>query len=313
MNPPLHTRDAPPSNALILPLIAQSWEGYELIDSGCGRKLERYGKIIVDRPEPQALWDTTLSPKEWERAHARFTNSGDEEHDAGKWKINRDVPDSWAVEWQNIRMMCRLMSFRHMGLFPEQQTHWQWVNDQIGAAMPARPMNILNLFAYTGAASLSAAASGAGVQVTHVDASKKAIQWAKENQEASGLSQSPIRWICDDAKAFVARELRRGRKYDGIILDPPKFGRGPNGERWQIEEDLPQFLKDCAALLSDQPSFMIITAYAMRLSSISLGAALRDVTKNLGGECQSGELLIAQKNGDRFLSTSLFARWRAMA
>lgn len=310
MNPPLHTWDDSPSNALILPLIAQSWEGYELIDSGCGRKLERYGKITVDRPEPQALWDISLSPKEWERAHARFTNSGDEEQDAGKWKINHDVPDSWAVEWQNIRMMCRLMSFRHMGLFPEQQTHWQWVNDQIGAAPPARPMNILNLFAYTGAASLSAAASRAAVQVTHVDASKKAIQWAKENQEASGMSQSPIRWICDDAKAFVARELRRGRKYDGIILDPPKFGRGPNGERWQIEEDLPQFLKDCAALLSDQPSFMIITAYAMRLSSISLGAALRDVTKNLGGECQSGELLIAQKNGDRFLSTSLFARWR---
>ncbi|MBL8639499.1 MAG: class I SAM-dependent methyltransferase [Alphaproteobacteria bacterium] len=324
MNAPLRTPNDPSSNSLILPLIAKRWEprggqrdekagdkGYELIDSGHGRKLERYGKIIVDRPEPQALWDMSLPPKEWECAHARFTNSGDEEQDAGKWKINRDVPDSWAVEWQNIRMMCRLMSFRHMGLFPEQQTHWQWVNDQIHAA--GRPLNILNLFAYTGAASLSAAASDAGVQVTHVDASKKAIQWAKENQEASGLTHCPIRWICDDAKAFVARELRRGRTYDGIILDPPKFGRGPNGERWQIEEDLPQFLRDCAALLSDRPSFMILTAYAMRLSSISLGAALRDVTKNLGGECQSGELLIAQKNGDRFLSTSLFARWRATA
>lgn len=301
---------------IILPLISYGWDAYELLDSGCGRKLERYGRIIVDRPEPQALWEKSLSNSDWDEAHARFTNSGDDESESGKWKMNHDMPESWAVEWQSIRIICRLMSFRHMGLFPEQQTHWQWVNEQIKAEQQkeSRALNILNLFAYTGAASLAASTAGQGaseVFVTHLDASKKAIQWAKENQEASGLGDRPIRWICDDAKAFVARELRRGRRYDGIILDPPKFGRGPNGERWQIEEDLTQFLKDCIALLSDRPCFVILTAYAMRLSSVSLGAALSDVTNKLGGQTQSGELLIEQKGGGRFLSTSLFARWRA--
>ncbi|HNQ91724.1 MAG TPA: class I SAM-dependent methyltransferase [Alphaproteobacteria bacterium] len=289
----------------ITPLVTRPWDGYALLDSGHGRKLEKYGKVTVDRPEPQALWSPTLPQSEWDKAHARFTNTGDEDGDSGKWVLNKDCPESWEVNWEGVKFICRLMSFRHMGLFPEQLTHWNWVSNKIKSA--DRQLNILNLFAYTGAATLAAAKDGA--QVTHLDASKKAIQWGKDNQAASGLTEAPIRWICDDAKAFVAREIRRGRKYDGIILDPPKFGRGPDGERWQIEEDLPDLLANCAALLSDTPSFMILTAYAMRLSSVSLAATLSDVLKDKGGKIDSGELLIEQVNGNRFLSTSLFARW----
>ena len=293
----------------ITPLVADSWTDYALIDSGHGRKLERYGKILVDRPEPQALWMPSLPENEWAKADAAFTDSGGEDSETGKWRIHKDVADAWPVTWNGVSFICRLMSFRHMGLFPEQLTHWQWVNDKIKKAQETngRPLNILNLFAYTGAATLAAAQAGA--TVTHLDASKKAIHWAKDNQEASGLQDRPIRWICDDAKAFVARELRRGRKYDGIILDPPKFGRGPDGERWQIEEDLAPFLRDCAALLSDDPEFMILTAYAMRLSSVTLAAIIADVTTDKGGSIDYGELLIKQENGGRFLSTSLYSRW----
>lgn len=297
----------------IIPLVAESWADYALLDSGHGRKLERYGKVVVDRPEPQALWRPTLPESAWAKAHATFTDSGGEDSETGKWRIHQDVAEAWPVTWNDIQFICRLMSFRHMGLFPEQLTHWQWVNEKIKSACKSagRPLNILNLFAYTGAATLAAAQAGAqaGVTVTHLDASKKAIQWGKDNQEASGLQDRPIRWICDDAKAFVAREIRRGRKYDGIILDPPKFGRGPDGERWQIEEDLAPFLTDCASLLSDDPSFMILTAYAMRLSSVTLGGVMADVTAGKGGSVDYGELLIRQETGDRFLSTSLYARW----
>ena len=289
----------------ITPLVAAPWPDYALMDSGEGRKLERYGKVIVDRPEPQALWAKSMPAAFWGKAHAVFTDSGGEDSETGKWKINSGTPDTWQVAWKDMRIICRLMSFRHMGLFPEQMTHWSWVNDRIAGA--GRTLNILNLFAYTGAASLAAAAAGASV--THLDASKKAIQWAKDNQEASGLGDKPIRWICDDAKAFVSRELRRGKTYDGIILDPPKFGRGPDGERWMIEEDLAPFLRDCAALLSDNASFMIITAYAMRLSSVSLSSVLQDVVAGRGGVLDQGELLIQQENGGRYVSTSLFARW----
>lgn len=293
--------------ASITPLIAESWSDYALLDSGMGRKLERYGKVVVDRPEPQALWEKSLSEKDWAKAQAVFTDSGGEDSETGKWKMNGNPPESWGLKWNDMTIVCRLMSFRHMGLFPEQLTHWDWVNQKVASA--GRPLNILNLFAYTGAATLAAAAAGASV--THLDASKKAIQWGKDNQEASGLTDKPIRWICDDAKAFVAREIRRGKKYDGIILDPPKFGRGPDGERWQLEEDLAPFLRDCASLLSDNPSFMILTAYAMRLSSVSLGAVMQDVMAGRGGDIDQGELLIKQESGNRYLSTSLYARWAA--
>ena len=292
----------------IATLIAESWPDYALLDSGMGRKLERYGKVTVNRPEPQALWLPTLPEEEWQKADAMFDNVGDDsDGDTGRWKIHNKISEQWNVKWNDLSFVCRLMSFRHMGLFPEQMTHWDWIAKQIKSAN--RPLKILNLFAYTGAASLAAAKAGA--QVTHLDASKKAIQWAKDNQEASRLTDAPIRWICDDAKAFVARELRRGSKYDGIILDPPKFGRGPDGERWIIEEDLIDFVSDCAKLLSDDAKFMILTAYAMRLSCVSLGNLMQDVTKERSGSHDHGELLIKQENGERYLSTSLYARWSA--
>lgn len=295
-------------NPAIKTLIADPWSDYALLDSGHGRKLERYGRVTVDRPEPQALWAPSLPESDWGKANARFTDSSDDvDGDSGKWKIAGKTPDSWPVTWKGVSFICRLMSFRHMGLFPEQLTHWDWVAQQIKDTN--RPLKILNLFAYTGAASLAAAKVGA--QVTHLDASKKAIQWAKDNQEASKLGDKPVRWICDDAKVFVARELRRGNTYDGIILDPPKFGRGPDGERWQLEEDLSPFVADCAKLLSPDAKFMILTAYAMRMSSVSIAAVLADATKNRKGQIDSGELLIRQETGDRFLSTSLYARWSA--
>lgn len=289
-------------------LTATPWTDYALIDSGMGRKLERYGQVIVNRPEPQALWMPTLPESEWQQADAMFSNVNDDlESETGRWKLNGNPAEQWNVKWNDLNFVCRLMSFRHMGLFPEQMTHWSWISDRIKSA--DRPLKILNLFGYTGAASLAAAKAGA--QVTHLDASKKAIQWAKENQEASGLSDAPIRWICDDAKVFVARELRRGNTYDGIILDPPKFGRGPDGERWQLEEDLPEFLANCEKLLAPDASFMILTAYAMRLSSMSLGNLMTDVMTNRQGSIDCGELLIKQEQGNRFLSTSLYARWSA--
>lgn len=292
----------------IASLIADPWNDYALLDSGMGRKLERYGKVIVNRPEPQALWAPSLPESEWQNADAMFDNtSGDADGDVGRWKLNARVQEQWDVSWQDITFVCRLMSFRHMGLFPEQMTHWKWISDKIKNS--GRPLKILNLFAYTGAASLAAAKAGA--QVTHLDASKKAIQWAKENQAASRLEDTPIKWICDDAKGFVARELRRGNTYDGIILDPPKFGRGPDGERWQLEDDLPDFAADCAKLLAPDAEFMILTAYAMRLSSMSLANLIQDVTKERGGSIDNGELLIKQENGERYLSTSLYARWSA--
>lgn len=285
-------------------LVAEPWNDYVLLDSGMGRKLERYGKVVVNRPEPQALWAPTLPESEWQKADAMFDNtSGDSDGDVGRWKINSKISDQWDVSWNDITFVCRLMSFRHMGLFPEQMTHWKWISDQIKDA--GRPLKILNLFAYTGAASLAAAKAGA--QVTHLDASKKAIQWAKDNQAASHLGDKPIKWICDDAKAFVARELRRGNTYDGIILDPPKFGRGPDGERWQLENDLLDFTSSCAKLLSPDAKFMILTAYAMRISAMSIANVLQDATT--GGSIDHGELLIKQENGERYLSTSLYARW----
>jgi 23S rRNA (cytosine1962-C5)-methyltransferase len=299
----------------ICTLITQHWNDYALIDSGEGRKLERYGTVLVDRPEPQALWDCSLPVSEWQKADARFTNTEDPESDTGKWQILNHPPAEWPVSWRNsqnknLTTICRLMSFRHMGLFPEQMTHWHWVEHQILKSPDPSKLKILNLFGYTGAGSLAAASLGA--QITHLDASKKAIQWAKDNQKASKLADNSIRWICDDAKDFVAREIRRGHMYDGIILDPPKFGRGPDGQKWQLEQDLSPFLDDCIALLHPQARFLICTVYALRLSSLSLGLMLTEkmAKKFDKGKVEQGELCIAhERSSNRLLSTSLFARW----
>jgi 23S rRNA (cytosine1962-C5)-methyltransferase len=280
--------------------------GYELIDSGLGRKLERFGPYTFDRPEPQALWRQSLAPETWLRADAAFKSErGDEESDGGRWHFDRELPQSWPVEIMGVTALCRLMSFRHLGLFPEQIPHWQWMLERIAAVKGERP-RVLNLFGYTGAASLIAAKAGA--EVTHVDASKRAIQWGKENQATSKLGDATIRWMLDDAQKFVARDIRRGRTYHIILIDPPKFGRGPDGEVWDLFTSLPSFMRDCAQLLTPQHASFVLTVYAIRASAIAFDQLCRDVMQSRGGSFDSGELVIRARDGNA-VPTSLFTRW----
>ena len=280
---------------------------YALLDSGAGRKLERFGSVIVDRPEPQALWTPGAPERDWRNANAVF--AGDDDEDKGRWRIDKPVPESWPVKVGAATMLCRLASFRHMGLFPEQMPHWEWMLGRLAEKKgSAEPPRVLNLFAYTGAASLIAAAAGA--HVTHVDASKKAISWAKENQAASKLTSAPIRWMLDDAAKFVAREVRRGKSYDIILVDPPKFGRGPDGEVWDLFTSLPPLMKDCAALLAPGAS-LVLTVYAIRASALAFDQLCREVLAGRGGTFQSGELAIREARGARAVPASLFTRWSA--
>ncbi len=293
-------------------LTTPGWDDYALLDSGDGRKLERFGKLTLVRPEPQALWSPSGPADAWERADAYFDSKpgdakgGEDEDTWGRWRFPKPLPPEWPVRYRDAVLSCRFTAFRHVGLFPEQAPHWDWMAARAGNAGGERP-KLLNLFAYTGAASLVAAA--AGYEVTHVDASKKAIAWAKENQAASNLTQAPIRWICDDATKFVAREVRRGNRYQGILLDPPKFGRGPANETWRIEEGLQPMLADCARLLADGPSFLMLTAYAIRMSALSLLETSRDALGSRDGSFEAGELVVAQRGETRHLSTSLYVRW----
>jgi 23S rRNA (cytosine1962-C5)-methyltransferase len=294
------------SDAARLQLIETAgFADYALLDSGAGRKLERFGTIVVDRPEPQALWTPLAPEREWRHAHAVF--SGDDDEDKGRWRIDKPVPESWPVKVGAATVLCRLASFRHMGLFPEQMPHWEWMLERL-AEKRAEPARVLNLFAYTGAASLMAAAAGA--HVTHVDASKKAIAWAKENQVASDLGAAPIRWMLDDASKFVAREVRRGKTYDIILVDPPKFGRGPDGEVWDLFTSLPPLMKDCAALLAPGGA-LVLTVYAIRASSLAFDQLCREVLAERGGAFQSGELAIREMGSDRAVPASLYTRWSA--
>jgi len=285
------------------PLILETTglEDYALIDSGGGRKLERFGALVLDRPEEQAIWTPRLPAAEWERADAVFTGDTDEEG-AGRWKRRAGLGESWTCRHGSLRFECRFTSFRHVGAFPEQEAHWAFMRERLQAA-GERPA-LLNLFGYTGLASLVAAQAGA--EVTHVDASKKAIAWARDNQVLSGLSDGPIRWILDDAGKFAAREVRRGRRYDGILLDPPKFGRGPNGETWDLFSDLPAILRLCRDLLKPR-GFLILTVYAIRASFLSIHRLSEEV---LGPGVESGELALKESGGS-LLATSLFSRWTA--
>jgi len=289
-------------------LASQGFEDYRLLDSGNGRKLERFGKLVVDRPEPQAMWRPRRDEQTWQRADAVFAATDDEE--AGKWRRNGSVPDAWPLSLHDVTVTCQLSSFRHLGLFPEQLPHWDWMRERLARNWPAgggQTPRVLNLFAYTGAASLLAATKGA--EVTHVDASRKAIAWAKENQAASKLSAAPIRWILDDARKFVAREVRRGKSYDIILVDPPKFGRGPGGEIWDLFTHLPPLIDDCARLLSSGRCAIILTSYAIRCSALSIGQLLQQSVGERDGRLDCGELVIVEESGGRALPTSLYARW----
>ncbi len=295
-----------------IPLILESSGAgdFHLIDSGNALKLEQYGPYRIIRPEAQALWRPSLGPSAWEKVDAVFT--GDTEEDGmGRWRFPREVlGETWPLSLLGIDFLGRFTSFRHVGVFPEQIVHWQWMKQQVEAA--GRPVKVLNLFGYTGVASLVAASAGA--EVTHVDASKKAIGWARENQALSRLEQAPIRWICEDAMKFIQREERRGNRYDIILTDPPKFGRGPNGEVWHLFEHLPLMLDVCRELLSPKALGLVLTAYSIRASFYSIHELLRDIMRGAGGVVESGELVIREAGiaGDargRALSTSLFSRW----
>jgi 23S rRNA (cytosine1962-C5)-methyltransferase len=280
---------------------------YALLDSGEGRKLERFGRFTVERPEPQALWRPRLEPGQWLAADAIFkSTSADEDAEGGRWRKNTPVPETWPVRVLGITALCRLTSFRHLGLFPEQLPHWEWMVQWL-RGVADKPARVLNLFAYTGAASLLAASAGA--EVTHVDASKKAIAWARENQAASKLGDAPIRWILDDARKFAAREVRRGKSYHLILIDPPKFGRGPEGEVWDVFTHLAPLLRDCAALLAPGRSALVLTTYAIRASALATDGLARECLAGRGGTFESGELAVIEDAGARVLPTSLFTRW----
>lgn len=280
---------------------------YALLDSGDGRKLERFGRFTVQRPEPQALWRPVLDPIQWVRADATFkSGNADEDSEAGRWHKNSPLPETWPISVRGITMLCQLTNFRHLGIFPEQLPHWEWMLDWM-RGVQGEPARVLNLFAYTGAASLLAA--GAGAEVTHVDASKRAIAWSKQNQAASKLGDAPIRWILEDARKFVAREVRRGRSYHIILIDPPKFGRGPEGEVWDVFTHLAPLLRDCAALLAPGRSALVLTTYAIRASALATDGLARECLAERGGMFESGELAVVEQSGGRLLPTSLFTRW----
>jgi 23S rRNA (cytosine1962-C5)-methyltransferase len=283
----------------ILLLRTAGWTEYELLDSGNGLKLERFGKYRFIRPEAQVLWQPRLPLTEWRQAHAEFQPVGE----AGGWKFHQRIAPRWEMSYQGVRFWAEPTPFRHMGMFPEQCCHWDWAREQIQRAK--RPLNVLNLFGYTGVFSLVAAQAGANV--THVDASKKVIGWARENQALSALADKPIRWIEDDVVKFVEREQRRERTYDAIIIDPPKYGRGPKGETWKIFESLPPLLQACRRILSAQPLFVILTTYAVRISALNLHYLLADELP--AGQTECGELVIQEQSGGREISTSIFARW----
>lgn len=293
---------------------------YALIDCGDGRKLERFGGVIVDRPEAQALWRPRAPRSEWAKAHAVFSASG-EDDEKGKWRVDKPTPESWPVRIPgtpalkgrlhapDVTMLCKLSGLWHLGLFPEQAPHWRWMLDRLASVESETP-RVLNLFGYTGAATLLAACAGA--EVAHVDASKKAIAWGRENQAASKLQQAKIRWLMDDAAKFVAREVRRGRTYHAILVDPPKFGRGPEAEVWDLFADLPALLADCAKLLAAERAAIVLTVYAIRASALAFDQLLRDTLAGKGGAFESGELAIRAKTG-LCVPTSLFVRWSADA
>lgn len=284
-------------------LIEPGFADYALLDMGEGRKLERYGRLTVDRPEEQAMGRRRRPDADWDCADAVF--DGDAEDGAGRWRFRGTAIETFPMRFDDVAFLGRFTAFRHMGVFPEQAVHWRFMRERLAGVTGRRP-RVLNLFGYTGLASLIAARAGA--EVTHVDASKKAIGWARENQAAAGLEAAPIRWIVEDAVRFVAREVKRGNRYDVVLLDPPKFGRGPGGETWNLFEDLPRHLADCVAVLSDDARALILTAYAIRASFLALDDLAVPLLAARGGTVASGELALPTADG-RLMSTSLYLRW----
>jgi 23S rRNA (cytosine1962-C5)-methyltransferase len=273
---------------------------YELLDSGNEEKLERWGRYILRRPDPQALWNTNLPEGEWKKADLTF----DAERKIWK-KKNVGMQNEWQVAFGELKFNVKPTAFKHTGVFPEQEPNWQWIAEKIKNA--GRPVKILNLFGYTGGATL--AALSAGADVTHVDGSKAAVNWAKENAAISGLDKKTVRWLVDDARKFVMREIKRGGKYDCIVMDPPAFGRGGKGEIWKIEKDLLKLLEDCSQILSENPLFFIVNGYASGYSPIAYYQSLEPILKTYGGSFEYGELTIEESKMKRFLPAGIFVRW----
>jgi 23S rRNA (cytosine1962-C5)-methyltransferase len=285
------------------PLVMEctGWDSYRLLDSGAGRKWEAFGPYSFIRPEPQALWQPRLA--DWPAA-GEFIPGSDEDG-GGRWQFAERVPDEgWALAWNEVRFTARPTPFRHLQFFPDMAPVWDWMRLQLGDMTEAETMN---LFGYTGLGTLALSQAG---KVTHVDASKKSVAQARENAALSGMTERPIRWLTDDAAKFTAREVRRGRRYDGIILDPPKFGRGPDGEVWRLEEHLPGLIADCAKLLDSDSRFLFLTVYAVRMSSLAIAGLLQEALGHLPGRIEHGDLAVREEGeGGRLLPTAIFARW----
>jgi 23S rRNA (cytosine1962-C5)-methyltransferase len=279
-------------------IVAEPWADWGLLDSGHGRKLERYGDVRVIRPEPQAMW--VPASEDW-AADAEFVPGSDEDG-GGRWVHQRPVRASWPLMRDGVRFHASLTPFRHLGFFPDMAPQWDWMRTRAANA------EVLNLFGYTGVGTLLL--SEAGARMVHVDASKKSVEGGRANAALSGMVDKPIRWIVDDATKFTAREVRRGRRYDGILLDPPKFGRGPTGEMWRLEEHLAPLLADCRQLLDADSRFLVLTVYAVRMSALSIGELLRQTMADLGGTVECGEMAVREEARGLLLPTAIFARWR---
>lgn len=266
--------------------LAAEWKEYTLLDTSGGEKLEQWGDALLIRPDPQIIWDTPRTCPEWEKADARYLRSN---KGGGEWDFRRKLPESWTIGYRALRFKISPTGFKHTGLFPEQAVNWDLFADRIAWVQAKRPVSVLNLFAYTGGATLACAAAGA--EVCHVDASKGMVAWARENAALSGLSDRPIRWIVDDCEKFVTRELRRGRRYDGIIMDPPSYGRGPGGEVWKLEEKIYSLLELCAGLLCERPLFFALNSYTTGLSPSVMAYLLREtIAKPFGGQVTADEI-----------------------
>lgn len=282
--------------------IADKWNDFELIDCSDGEKLERWGQYYLVRPDPQAIWQTPRTNKYWASSNARYKRS---ESGGGSWNKGR-LPESWKIHYRDLSFMVKPMNFKHTGLFPEQAVNWDWASDCIRQA--GKAISVLNLFAYTGGATVACA--GAGASVCHVDAAKGMVAWGKENALASGLADAPIRWIVDDCARFVEREIRRGHRYDAIIMDPPSYGRGPGGEVWKLEKDLWPFVSLCANVLSDNPLFVLINSYTTGLSPTVLSYITESIfTRKFGGNSEAQELGLPVTDSGLILPCGAACRW----
>ena len=282
--------------------LADAWKDYEVLDTSGGEKLERWGRYVLVRPDPQVIWNTPKDDPLWRKYDARYARSST---GGGKW-ANLRLPEHWQVKYRELTFNVKPMNFKHTGVFPEQAANWDFIMETIRGA--GRPINALNLFAYTGGATLACAAAGASV--CHVDAAKGMVAWAKENAKSSGLEDRPIRWIVDDCAKFVEREIRRGRRYDAIIMDPPSYGRGPSGEIWKLEENLWPFVQLVSQVLSDKPLFVIINSYTTGLAPSVVGYIMDSIfTKRFGGHSECGELGLPVKDSGLVLPCGSTGRW----